>query len=271
MCRLLDNSSMSVTGSLSTAVSVLRNNPVILLIGVVFVLLGEISVLLDIYVGPLAQWLFLPFSLLVTPFLLGGMITMINEGLEGSTRLGSFVRGGKENYVSLLGATFLFVVLLMGVSFIGSLLMVFVGVIAVVAGGGMAGIVIGLVPLLAVLALLFLFIQFYDAAIVVSDAKAIESFSHSVGLVRDNFLSVVGFSIAFLAITLLGQGPGMALYLSAVEFTETGETVLASESTLYLSVAVTLVLGSVTMAYAYTYFVTYYRSLVDDPAAATSQ
>ncbi|WP_255193363.1 hypothetical protein [Natronobeatus ordinarius] len=271
MSILLDDLSMSVIGSLSTAVSVLRNNPVILLIGVFFILPGEISVLLDIYVSPLAQWLFILISLFVTPFLLGGLITMINEGLEGSTRLGSFVRGGKENYVSLLGATFLFVVLLMGVSFIGSLLMVFVGVIAAVAGAGLAGIVVGAVLLLAVLALLFLFIQFYDAAIVVSDARAIESFSHSIGLVRDNFLSVVGFSIAFLVITLLGQGPGMALYLSAVEFTDTGETVLASESTLYLSVAVTLVIGTIAMAYAYTYFITYYRSLVDDPAAATIQ
>lgn len=254
---------MSAISSLSTAATVLRNNPAILLVGVLFVLLSEVAVLLDAYVSPLAQLLVYPLSFLVTPFLLGGIITMIDEGLDGSTRLGSFVRGGKENYVSMLGATVLFVAIIMGVSFLGTLLMVFVGIGAAAAGGGVGGVAIGAVLLFVVMALLFMFLQFYDAAIVVSDARAIESFSHSVGLVRRNFLSVVGFSVVFFVIGLIGQGPGMALYLSAVEFTETGETVIASESTLLLSVAVTLVLGTIAMAYAYTYFVTYYRSLLE--------
>nr|WP_244510217.1 hypothetical protein [Natronobacterium texcoconense] len=217
----------------------------------------------------MAQVLVYPLSLLVTPFLLGGIITMIDEGLEGTTRLGSFVRGGKENYVSMLGATVLFAVIIMGVSFMGGILMMIVGVGTAAAGGGLVGMGIGFVLLMVVMALLVMFLQFYDAAIVVSDARAIDSFSQSVSLVWNNFLSVVGFTIVFFVISLIGQGPGMALYLSAIEFTETGETAIASESTLFLSIAVTLVLGTFAFAYSYSYLVSYYRSILEDEPAAT--
>ncbi|AFZ74823.1 DUF7847 domain-containing protein [Natronobacterium gregoryi] len=261
---------MSAIGSVSTAASVLRRNPTILLVGVLFVALSEVTILLDVYVGPMAQLLAYPLSFLVTPFLLGGIITLIDEGLDGSTQLGSFVRGGKENYVSMLGATVLFGLIVIGASVVSGILLVIVGVGTAAGGGGALGIGIGVVFLSVSMTLLMMFLQFYDAAIVVSDAQAIESIPHSVRLVWNNFISVVGFSIVFFVSQLIGQGPGIALFLSAVEVTETGETVIASESTLYLSIAVTIVLGTVMLAYAYTYFITYYRSILEDESPSSS-
>ena len=217
---------------------------------------------------------------LVTPFILGGFLTMIDEGLDGSTRLESFVRGGKANYVSMLGATLLFGAILFGVSFAAMFVLIFAGVGAIAAGsggGGMGIVLAGMAMAMLIVAVIYMFLQFYDTAIVVSDAGAVDSFSQSVDLVRQNIVSVVGFTLVFSAIQLLGQGPGMALYFSALEFTEpgtgtgtgtdAGQTV-ASESTLFLSTAVTVVFGTLATAYAYTYLVAYYRSFLEsDPAA----
>ncbi|APW99592.1 hypothetical protein CHINAEXTREME_18255 [Halobiforma lacisalsi AJ5] len=228
-----------------------------------FTLFSESYVLLDAYAGPIAQLLSVPVSIFVTPFFLGGFITMVDEGLEGSTRLGSFVRGGKENYVSLLGATILFFAIFTGLGFGGLLLMAFIGIGTAAAGGGGGGFLVAGILLLGLFAVVLLCLQFYDAAIVVSDASAFDSFLQSISLVRRNFLGVVGFSIVFVVISLLGQGPGMVLYTMALEFTETGETMVASESTLLLSAAATVVFGTLGLAYAYTYFVAYYRSLIE--------
>jgi len=257
---------MSAIGSLSTALATLRDHPVILFGGLLFALLGELSVLLDVYVGSLAQLLATPISLFLTPFLLGGFVAMIHGALEGSTSVGTFVRGGKDNYVSMLGATLVFVGIFIGVSIVGTIVLVVAGLAGFAVGGGLVVVALVGVVLLVVLAVVFMFVQFYDAAIVVSGERAIDSFSHSVGLVSRNLASVIGFSVVFLAITMLGQGPGMALYLSSIEFTQTGETVVTSTSTLWLSIAVTLVVGTIATTYAYTYFVAFYTSLLGESA-----
>ncbi|WP_117364474.1 DUF7847 domain-containing protein [Natrarchaeobaculum sulfurireducens] len=254
---------MSAIGSLSTALATLRAHPVILVGGLFFVLLGELSVLLDVYLGSLTQLLVVPLWLFLTPFLLGGFVAMIHGALEGSTSVGTFVRGGKDNYVSMLGATVVFVGILIGLSIVGTVVLIIAGAAGFAVGGGIVVVALVSVVLLVGFAVVFMFVQFYDAAIVVSDDRAIDSFSRSVGLVSQNLASVIGFSVVFLALTLLGQGPGMALYLSSVEFTQTGETVVTSTSTLWLSIAVTLIVGTIVTAYAYTYFVAFYTSLLE--------
>lgn len=264
---------MSAIGSLSTALTALRKNPIVLAVALLFTLLSESYVYLEAYLGPIGQVLVLPVTILVTPFILSGFLTMVDEALDGSTRLESFVRGGKENYASMLGATLLFGVILFGVSFGAMFVLVFAGVGAVAAGGGggFGVMLVGMAIAGLIVAVVYMFLQFYDAAIVVSDVSAVDSFSKSVSLVRQNIVSVVGFSIVFAVISLLGQGPGTVLYLMAHDFAETGtgQTAIASESTLFLSTAVTLVLGTLTTAYTYTYLVAYYRSLLEnDPAAA---
>lgn len=257
---------MSAIGSLSTALTTVRKNPILLAGGLLFALFSESYVFLEVYGGMLAQLFVWPILIFAMPFFLAGFIAMVHEATDGSTSLESFVHGGKENYVSMLGATVLFMVIIFGLSFAAMFLLVFAGIGALAAGGGGGGLAIMLVGIvIAVLIIgVVMFLQFYHTAIVISGAKAVDSFSKSVSLVRQNLVSVIGFSLIFFVIGLLWQGPGMALYMMSIEVTETGETLIASESTMYLSVAVSLVLGSIGMAYAYAYLVSYYRSLVEN-------
>ncbi|WP_246999351.1 hypothetical protein [Halosolutus gelatinilyticus] len=260
---------MSAIRDLSTAWAAFRSNPVILVGALFLVGLGEVSVVVNAYVSSvIAAVLWLPW-IFVFPFPLGGLLTMANEALAGSTDLGAFVRGGKASYVSLLAATIVFAVIVISVSFAGVIAAAVVGVGTVAASGSVGAAVIvvfGLVGLLVGLVVLFL--QFYDAAIVVSGVGAIDSLSRSAALVRRNFVSAVGFSLVSLAISAIGQGPGMALYLTATETTEAGAIVVTSGSRFALSVGLTLVLGTIASGLTYTYLVAYYRSLVaTEPAA----
>jgi len=169
-------------------------------------------------------------SLFVTPFLMGGMLSMAAEALDGSTRFDTFVSGGKEHYVRLLGSMVLFAVGFGILGFVVLVVGVMVAIFVVGSGPGAAGhpfalsagaigglVAFGLVAALVLLLPVFFF-QFYAAAIVVSDLGIVESFQRSAALVRRNLVSTLGYFVVAIAVggvtgiggvgvsTLLGPG-----------------------------------------------------------------
>ncbi|KKF39987.1 hypothetical protein FK85_24185 [Halorubrum saccharovorum] len=157
--------------------------------------------------------------LLVLPFFQGGMLAMGSEAIRGKTSLSTLVAEGKANYISLLLAYFvLFAInLVFGfIAFFGLLIAVlgtsFSGVSgpdglsasAAGAGGVPGGLtllaVVGIVAvgLVLVYLLITFLIQFYAHAIVLDDRELVDGFRRSVGLVRSNLLSVLGYSVLLL-------------------------------------------------------------------------
>lgn len=168
--------------------------------------------------------------LVVLPFFQGGMLAMASEAIRGETTLSTLVDEGKANYVSLLLAYFVLLAINLIFSFV-----VFFGIIIAVVGtsfgaasgsggfgdpmsttGGIPGgltllTVLGIVAvgLALVYFLITFFIQFYAHAIVLDDRELVDGFRRSVGVVRSNLLSVLGYSI------LLVIGAGLVGTLAA--------------------------------------------------------
>ena len=265
---------MSAIGSLSTAVSTLRANPIILLAGLAFVLVSEVVVLFEL-VNPLLPLLGYPLMILVYPFVLAGMIGLIDRSLDGRVSMDDFVDSGRSNYLSMLGASLLLAAIIVVVTVAITVVAVVVGAVAggaLLAGGGDdlgTGVllVISLVVLFAagLLFLVYMFLQFFDTAIVVSGNDAVESISTSVGLVRRNLLSVVGYTILFGLVSFVPRIPDTVAYMlgSTPELIdEVGFDIgLTSQQLLGLSIGLSLVFGTIALSLAYTYHVAYFRSI----------
>ncbi|WP_134670888.1 DUF7847 domain-containing protein [Halorussus marinus] len=149
-------------------------------------------------------------SLLVVPFLTGGLLSMAREGLDGTASFETFLAGGRKHYLRLLAAIVLFVVLF---GAIGAVLgMAAIAAFAVGVGAGSAAITEASLVALAILGVLgvlavglpVFFLQFYAAAVVVSDLGVAASFKRSAGLVRRNLVSALGYSAVSLAIGAVG-------------------------------------------------------------------
>ncbi|WP_435065161.1 hypothetical protein [Halobaculum sp. EA56] len=157
-------------------------------------------------------------SVVLAPFVQGGLFGMADEALDGRTSLSTFLREGRDNYVTL----FVVYLLLIGLNlalgvlvFIGAV----VGVFGVAAGdGGGPGAVLLAVAalvgggvLLAYLLVVFL-IQFYGQAVVLDGLGAVDSLRHSAGLVRRNLASVLGYT---LVVGALSAAFGIAVALAS--------------------------------------------------------
>lgn len=162
------------------------------------------------------------------PLLAGGYLGMADEAVDGETNFDTFVESAKENYTDLLVARLLVAVPLYVYAFVVGIVGVFVlamggaamGMSGTAAAGGssdptsMLG-ALGLVTVLFVLVAILIpivpgfFIQFYPAAIVVGDAGAIESFTHSFKLVKSNVPSVLGYSAVVFVVGLVGLVPAL--------------------------------------------------------------
>lgn len=269
--------SRGVLGSLSTAVGRLGRNPVIL-VAALLVTLVSVGITLLGFVEPLLANLGSLFSIFVWPFLLAGLIGLIDEARTNRARLATLFSTGKSNYLSMLGGTLLVGIIVITVVFVSTIIAFVVLLSATV--GATAGLTSGGVSLLLVAAVLlvfvpyfavYLFVQFYNVGIVVGGESAGSSLSHSVSLVRQNVLGVVGYTIVFMLLQLIGNLPGYAvLFLGALELTEAGEWVIASESLFAASGALILVLGTITMALAFTYHVTFYDAIRSEPTGQSS-
>jgi hypothetical protein len=218
---------MAVAQALQATSTALRRNPVV--VGTVLVLsLLQLPVQFASLAGPTAATAvgaaFSLVALVTLPFVFGGLLGMAAEALDGTTDLGTFVAAGKRHYTSMLGAYLLLIGVVIVLWFLTSL-----ASIAAVAGigilsGGLSGSA-GLLPIaillvgviVSVLGMLvpLLFVQFYGQAIVLDGASAVGGFRRSIGLVRTNLVSVLGYSLlvfgASLLFGLLGSVPSALL------------------------------------------------------------
>lgn len=260
---------MGVFSSLSDGIDALQRNP--LIVGLVFAYYLVSPALVGIQmVSPLLVVAVSFLLLFFFPFFLGGMIAMVQDGLRGRSSLGSFVAGGKSNYLPLLGGSIVLgivmFVLYIVVAIVGSIAAVFVlgagsmaGVssasIALLAVGGLFGLLVVMLP--------WFFLQFFPAAVVVDDLGLVDSFKRSGGLVKSNFLSVVGFDgLAFL-INLVAQVPGAYLFyrmFQAPDRFQQSQTVFDVLSTTELAIYLTstVVLGTIVFSVLQAYYVAYY-------------
>lgn len=212
-------------------------------------------------------------TLLLTPFLLGGLLSMAYEGLDGVTGYGTFLAGGKENYLRLLGAMVLFSVFVGVVAVATVVAAAVVGAFAVgVNATGAAGplasssgsvavlAAVGLASLAAVLLPVF-FLQFYAPAIVVSDLGVVDAFRRSAGLVRRNLVSTFGYTAVSILVGLVagaasvlvvGFGGAAGVSAAAGVVPEMGTAAFAAVAVASLAVATA---GS---AFGSTYQVAFY-------------
>lgn len=193
---------MGALNALQQSPRALLRNPVLVLPVLIIGLFQLPQLLLQATDPLLASLVSLGISLvfiLVMPFFQGGIIGMADEALDGRTRLQSFVANGKANYVRILVAYVLLLVIgfvLFIVSFVISMALGFLLLPHLTISGFAIGVV-GLVFVIAYLPMLLVvfFIQFYGQAIVLDDQGSMDGIRRSAGLVRRNLLSTLGYSV----------------------------------------------------------------------------
>lgn len=267
---------MVVIDALRETPGSLARNPVVF-VPVFVLMLTQVPQLLLQSVNPiLAGVASLGISLLfvlVVPFFQGGLVAMANEALDGRTSLDRFRSAGRDHYVSLLVAY----LLVLGVNFVVgfvAFLVAIVGGVALFAGNGGASLavlaVVGVVVLLFVLAYLVVlfFVQFYGHAIVLDDLGAVDGLKHSVGVVRANLASTLGYSVLVGVLGLLAGGVFSVASILASPRT-TAPMVAIPEPSLAAVAAVSLVvvlLGTLFGGFFGVYSVAFYRRI--DPGVA---
>jgi len=268
---------MAAIRSLQPALRSLVRNPILLVVtGAVGIL--QLPQLLAPTTGPLLSTVIsLGMSgvlLLFLPFYQGGILGMGDEARNGSTSIGTLIEVGKSNYVSLLLSYVVVLAIAVAFGIIVGLLTV-VGGIGLIAGGGQSSpgflavspailAVGGIVSLLLVVGYLgtMVFIQFYGHEIVLNDAAVGEAFTGSIGLVRNNLLSTIGYSLI-----IFGGGGLIGAISAATSFLVAPQEPFQSfvpELSLPLVVGaavVSLLATAVLGAFYATYSVTFYREL----------
>ncbi|QHS17822.1 hypothetical protein GWK26_12065 [haloarchaeon 3A1-DGR] len=208
--------------------------------------------------------------ILFVPFFQGGIISMADAALSGRTGLDDFIAAGKANYVSLLVAylaVFAINLVFGFIAFLAGLLVVVFGGAGLLAGSPEMGLatlaivaIVGLLFALVYLVVNFA-IQFYAHAIVLDDADIIGGFKRSVGLVRRNILSVLGYTVILIAgsVVIGGLSAGASMLLSpqpaALPLPEASLPLLVVAAVVYV---VTIAIGG---AFYAAYSVAFYRSI----------
>ena len=271
---------MAVLSALRTAGRTVVRNPVILAVTAAFGLF-QLPQLFARVVSPvvagLVSLLVSGLLIFVVPFFQGGIIGMANEGVSGSTGVGTFLEQGKDNYVSLL----VVYLLVMAVGFVFGIV-VFVGALfgggLALAGGSEAGMAsLGAVAVFLLLAglvylLVAFFTQFYGHAIVIDDLGAIAGIKHSVRTVRAHLLSTTGYSlvvglvsalfgVAGAAVSIFTARSGQFAAASATSSaTPTAVPTLQPTMAVVLGLVVFLLAGAVG-GFAAAYSVAFYREI----------
>lgn len=217
---------MATIQSFNESLGVLKRNPLLFAAGLLYSVVVLPQSALSILGIPFVPTLLQMVTFFVTPFVVAGILAMAYEGRERPTSFPTFKKVGKDRYLRLLlgnvvqfaiAAVFgvvLLVVLVVTVGF---------GIAAAINGGSdpssalLGSVGVAAVAGVAVVALLYLllsfFLQFYAAAYVVDDADVIDGFVRSVGVVKENFVSALGFGVINLTIGLLLTLPAVALVL----------------------------------------------------------
>lgn len=219
--------------------------------------------------------------LFVAPFFIGGLLSMASEAIGGVTRFETFVAGGKENYLQLLGAMLLFAVLFgvfatVVVVGLTTTAIFAVGMNSAGAAGPMGGnagamgtvALFGLVGGFLMLLPLF-FLQFYAAAVVVSDLGVVDSFKRSAGIVRRNFVSTLGYSVIAGLAGLVAGVAGLPVSMTSGYGRFDATTTAAPEFGLgfvFAAVLVSVLVSTVVAAFGVVYQVAFYEDCLDSLA-----
>ncbi|TYT63759.1 DUF7847 domain-containing protein [Natrialba swarupiae] len=271
---------MAVLSAFRDGVSVLQRNPVILVVGVAIMAIQQVSSLGEFTESFALIALFslvgFGITIVVWPFFLAGILGMALEGLEGATTLDRFLEVGKQRYVSMLGAQVLFIglmiALFIAVFFVSAIATIAFGIgfaaMEFDAGAGLpVGIgifaIIGIVFFL-VFFVVFMFLQFFDAAIVVEGERAFDAFGRSIHVVRSNLLSVVGYTLLWGTVNVAMFTP---VYVTEFAVAQPGLQLEVSETMLRAAaIGLTVVVGGLIQAYLYTVHAAYYTRLLPEPA-----
>jgi len=259
---------MAVFTALRTAGTAVRRNPLLFVVAALYGVLQVPGILLraspDVVLNVAASGYSL-LTLLVAPLVVGGVLAMADEALDGRTDWGTFVAGGKATYLRILAALLLYVVAV----FVVSLIFAFVTVaVAVVTGGaavGVAFIAIGLVALALVLAAVavLVFVQFYPQAVVVEDYGVADAFRRSAGLARRHLAAVLGYTALFLGISVVFGGVAAVASFYVIDGgTLAGATTGPPVAVLAAYVVLYVVAGGLFGGYLATYSVAFYRELL---------
>jgi hypothetical protein len=266
---------MVTVSAFEDGLAALRTDPLLLVAGLLVGVASQLqSVALFIESPALSAGVSLAW-LIAFPFALGGFIGTARAALEGAdASLARFLAAGRTNYVRLLAGTVLFALLVLGtaVGLVGFVLGAGVVALAVVSEAAALVAAAGSVVawLLSVLVVV-LFVQFYDAAIVVDGASVTDSFRRSAGLFRSNLASAAGFSAVWFVLLNAVRLPEYLLELT-LAVGSSG----AVPPDLDLPLSALLVLGvalsAAGFAYLYTVYAAYYLRLTAaspaDPASA---
>jgi hypothetical protein len=213
---------MAALKALQNAIGTLTGNPVLLLVGLAIGIVTLPQTALGLLSVPLVPQALQVVTFFITPLLAAALIGMADEALSGpgtSVETGRSV--GVDRYVPLLLGTIVkFAIdLVFGVVIA---ITVFVGVLlgfgAVASAGagdvnlgslGGAVLVVGLVVLLVAVVYLVVqfFIQFFHVSIVAGREDFLDGFRDSVGLVRNNLLATLGYSVINLIVAILVSLP----------------------------------------------------------------
>lgn len=261
---------MAVLRSLRKTSRALTRNPVLfvpVLILAVFQLPQLILQGVNPLLASLVSFAVSMFVLVTMPFFQAGLIAMADEALTGVTSFETFVREGKSNYLSLLGA-YLLVLAVNFVIGIGVSFAAVIGGFAFFARDGSPGLVeLAIIALVGGLFLLvyftfIMFIQFYGQAIVIDDRGAVDGLRRSVGLVRQNLLSVLGYSVL---VGVIGGLAGGALgAVSIITSPRSAAVFNLPEPSLPLIAALSFVIvlgGTLLGGFFTTYSVSFYRAI----------
>lgn len=262
---------MAVIAAFRDGWTALRDNPSLLAAGFVYavasrlVTVSELTESIAIDVAAPLGWF------LLFPFVLAGLIGMAVAALRETASFDQFLRAGRTYYLRMLGATLLLAVLVLGFVMVVS----FAGFVAGAGAVGLASLSgeaafwvgVGFVGAAVVLtALLLLFLQFYDAAIVVDDQGAVGALRRSAGLVRRNLANVIVFSICWSVIMNAAVFPELLTGASVNDVTlleRLGVGVDPAVAQL-IAVPLTVAIGTVAFAYLYTVHTAYYLRLLPE-------
>ncbi|MGQ4554977.1 DUF7847 domain-containing protein [Halobellus sp. GM3] len=256
---------MAALRSLRPAVAALIRNPVLVALVGLFGLIQLPQLALQPSQPLLAALVSLVTTgvlIVVMPFFQGGLLGMADEALAETTSLRTLVDEGKANYVSLLIAYLAVFAVNVAVGMGAFFALIFGGAglyaadaSSLVGLGAVA--VVGLLFVLAYLLIAF-FVQFYAHAIVLGDAGVVDGFRTSVGLVRRNPVSVVGYTVILFAGSLVFGGVASLLLSpqpTALPLPDLSVPLLALAAVVYV------VALAVVGAFYATYSVAFYRSI----------
>ncbi|WP_256031313.1 hypothetical protein [Natronomonas aquatica] len=206
--------------------------------------------------------------LLVFPFVLGGFIGTTRAATDGTdASLIGFLTAARTHYLRVFLVTVLFVLLVFGTT-IGLGIVGFVlgiGTMALGVINQMAAFVAGVISLLLWLVsilVVLMFVQFYDTAIVIENKSVTDAFRRSIWLVRSNLKSVVGFSLAWLALLSIFFVPEYLLQLTLTDAAPTDVLPIDPGIRTAVLLPIGIVLSAVGFAYFYTVYTAYYTRLI---------